>query len=64
MTANMTVLIPSDAELLEIAQTAAADGYHLLSNGRESVISPFLLPGWFKMAVVVKPQQAQHEHRF
>ncbi|HSH98856.1 MAG: hypothetical protein ACAH07_05905 [Methylophilaceae bacterium] len=56
MSNSLQVIIPNEAELLDAAETAAAAGYHLLSNGVETVISPFMIPGWFKMAVVVKPQ--------
>jgi hypothetical protein len=45
---------PEEAELLEIAGDAAAAGLILITNGRETVLSPIMLPGWHRLGVSVK----------
>lgn len=45
---------PEEAELLDIARVARASHLHLITNGRESVLSPWIPPGWFPLAVRVK----------
>jgi hypothetical protein len=47
--------IPSDAELLEIAKSAAARGFHLISNGKRSAICSLIPTGWYAMPVMIKP---------
>lgn len=47
--------IPSHAELLAIAQSAAARHLHLITDGQRSVLCSIIPPGWRLMRVVVKP---------
>lgn len=49
-----TIRPPLEAELLEVAQQAVASHLHLLTNGRETILSPIILPGWHKLGVRVK----------
>lgn len=61
MTAPLTTLVPDDALVHTVAAEAAAAGLHLICNGRRSVISPIVPPGWFKIAVQIDPQPTQEE---
>ena len=45
---------PREAELIEVANQAAAAHLHLITDGRETILSPIILPGWHKLAVRVK----------
>jgi len=45
---------PHEAELLDVARQAVASHLHLITNGRDSVLSPWIPPGWHKLAVRVK----------
>lgn len=49
-----TIRLPEESELLEIAQRAAASHLHLITDGRQVVLSPFIPPGWHRLAVRVK----------
>ena len=51
--------IPSNAELLAIAQSAAARHLHLITNGRRSVLCSIIPPGWKLMPVMQKHSQAR-----
>ena len=51
------IIIPEETEVLAAAGQAAAAGMHLICNGKRIVISPIVPPGWFKVAVKIKPQQ-------
>lgn len=51
-------LFPADALLDDVAKAAAARGMHLIGNGQRIVASPIVPPGWWKIAVKTKPQQA------
>ena len=48
---SITTLVPDDAELFAVAQSAAGRHLHLLSNGRRAVLSPVLLKGWTRIDV-------------
>ncbi len=48
--------IPSHAELLAIAQSAAARHLHLITNGKRSVLCSIIPPGWRLMPIMLKPQ--------
>lgn len=52
--ARLLVTPPTDAELLSVASDAAARGLFLITDGRETKISPNVPPGWHRMAVRVK----------
>lgn len=45
---------PEEAELLEVASQAAASHLHLITDGRETVLSPIIPPGWYRIGVRVK----------
>jgi hypothetical protein len=45
---------PRETELLEVAQQARASHLHLITNGRDTILSPQIPPGWHKLAVRVK----------
>lgn len=51
----MTPSLPDDITVLDAAHQAADAGLHLICNGRESRISPIVPPGWFRLAVKIKP---------
>ena len=44
-------IVPDDACLFDVAQSAAGSHLHLLSNGRRAVLSPVLLKGWTRVDV-------------
>lgn len=50
-----TQTIPEDTAVLDAAHQAASAGLKLICNGRESRISPDVPPGWFRLAVKIKP---------
>lgn len=50
-----TQIIPEDITVLDAAHQAASAGLKLICNGRESRISPDVPPGWFRLAVKIKP---------
>lgn len=64
--------IPDDALLIDVAQSAAGQRLHILSNGQRTVLSPVVLAGWTEIHVRVtsptradislypKPQEAHH----
>jgi hypothetical protein len=54
----MVTIIPSDTDVLEAARLAAAAHLHLITDGRRTVLSPWVPPGWHKLAVTVK--EASH----
>lgn len=45
---------PDMAELLAVANEAAAANLHLITDGRRIVYSPWVPPGWHRMAVKVR----------
>lgn len=45
----MTIAIPEDTDLLDAARQASAAGLHLICNGRRTVLSPIVPPGWAKV---------------
>lgn len=50
----MITIIPSDTDVMEAARLAAAAHLHLITDGRRTVLSPVVPPGWHKLAVTVK----------
>ena len=48
------LIFPDEALLDEVAQAAKARGMHIISNGKKTVVSPIVPPGWTKIAVKVK----------
>lgn len=54
---SIAVAIPDESTVLAAAEQAAAAGLHLICNGKRSCISPIVPPGWFKVAVKIKPTQ-------
>ena len=53
----MVVIIPSDTEVRDAAAMAAASHLHLITDGHRTLLSPFVLPGWTRLSVAVKPAQ-------
>lgn len=52
---GITVIrFPDEAELLEVAGQACAAHLHLITDGRRTIMSPYIFPGWHKLAVRVK----------
>lgn len=45
---------PEEAELLHVAEDAAARGLYLVTDGRTTKLSPIVEPGWHRLAVRVK----------
>ena len=62
MTSSTITLADDEMRLDEAIALAAAHRMYLISNGRRSVISPTIPPGWQRIAVRVKtPRLAQLE---
>lgn len=55
---TMQIIIPSDTEAIAAAQQANAQHLHLLTDGTRTVLSPIVLPGWYKLAVKIKQEKA------
>lgn len=49
-------LFADDALLSEVADAAAARGWHVITNGQRMVVSPIVPPGYTKVAVKTKPE--------
>ncbi len=50
-------IVPEETSVFEAATQARAAGQHLLCNGRQTCISPVVLTGWSKVALVIKPSR-------
>lgn len=50
----MTIIIPNNTDVIEAARRAHATHLHLITDGKRTVLSPIILPGWFKVGVFVK----------
>ncbi len=50
-------IVPEETSVFEAATLARAAGQHLLCNGRQTCISPIVLTGWSKVALVIKPRR-------
>ena len=57
MTAAITVVIPSTADVVDAARMAQAQHLHLLIREGRTVLSPVVLPGWTRLGVSLKPTQ-------
>lgn len=51
---NVITLVPDDALLFDIAQQAAAQHLHLISNGNRFALSPIVPAGWHCVPVADK----------
>ena len=51
---DMQIIIPSNTEVFEAARQANAQHLHLITDGRKTLLSPVVMPGWYKLAVKVK----------
>ena len=51
---NVITLVPDDALLFDIAQQAAAQHLHLISNGSRFALSPTVPAGWHTVPVADK----------
>lgn len=49
------ITLHPDMPVIDAVQLAANAGAHLICNGREWRISPNVPPGWFRIAVKIKP---------
>jgi len=52
--ARIATLIPDDALLFDVAESAAGQHLHVLTNGRRTVLSPVVLDGWTKVRIGIK----------
>lgn len=54
---NVTPIIRLDntMALAEATQRAEEEHLHLITDGREAMLSPIIPPGWHKLRVWVKP---------
>lgn len=49
---NITAtIVPDDACLFDVAQSAAGRHLHIISNGRRAVLSPVVPKGWTRIDV-------------
>ncbi len=54
------MILSEDTSVFDAGQRAAVAGLYLICNGRESKISPFVPPGWFRVAVKIKPATSSY----
>lgn len=54
-------ILPPDTPVIVAASFAAEEGLHLITDGRRSVLSPVVPPGWFRVGVRVR-QPAEDAH--
>ena len=55
----MQIIIPADTQVIAAAQQANAQHLHLLTDGKRTVLSPVLLPGWHKLVIKHKHERAE-----
>lgn len=58
MQTTLTVIVPDEAEVLEIARLAQAQHLHLITDGQRSVLSPIVPDGW-RMQLDCNSRKAQ-----
>lgn len=58
----MITVLSADTAVLEAARMAVVSNLHLITDGRRSVLSPVVLPGWHRLAVHHKPAQEAPHH--
>jgi hypothetical protein len=58
MQTNLQIIVPDEAEMMEIANLAQARHLHLISNGERSVLSPIVPRGW-KLQMDYRSRKAQ-----
>lgn len=51
---GISIIVPDDALLSDVAHAAAAQHLHIISNGLRTVLSPTIPHGWTKLTVRVK----------
>lgn len=51
----MRHIIPSTAQVIDIARLACARHLHIITDGHRTVLSPEIPPGWYKIGVKIKP---------
>lgn len=54
----IATITPDTDTVLQIAQQANARHLHIITDGRRTVLSPEVPPGWYKIVVKHKPQRA------
>jgi hypothetical protein len=54
----MIIEIPDETTVLEAARLAQCGHLHLVTNGRQTVLSPVVMPGWYRLGVRLKPGPA------
>lgn len=59
MSATVFEIPDPNATLLEITRDAHARGLHVIHNGHEIVVSPIVPPGWWRVAINIKPSKPQ-----
>lgn len=55
------IRIPNTTEVLEAASMAAAKHLLLVTNGRETLLSPHVPPGWTRVVTRTKPTPRSQE---
>lgn len=55
---QVITIVPDEAELLDVARQAHAQHLHLITNGRRAALSPVVPPGWTRISVHRKTQEA------
>ncbi len=51
----MTTILPNTTTVLEAAHQAQRANLHLITDGKRTVLSPIVMPGWYKLGVNLKP---------
>jgi hypothetical protein len=54
----MQTIIPSTAQVFDIARQANAQHLHIITDGDRTVLSRIVPPGWHKLSVKIKQQKA------
>lgn len=55
---SLEIIVPDEAEILDIAQMAQAGHLHLVSDGKQSLLSPIVPKGW-KLLMDYRSPKAQ-----
>jgi hypothetical protein len=54
MSQQTTMIVPRESNVIDFARIATAQGLHLLTDGKKTILSPIRLPGWFRIGVRIK----------
>lgn len=59
MNNQSSLIVPRESCVIELINVAKTRGQYLITDGKDTLVSPKVLPGWFRIGVRVKqPKKA------